>query len=316
MLKKIGIITGIIIIIVLWASWGQFSIGNDTKNVNKAGLNKCEFYDIKFDLPKTYGNASFEQIEDSIVDGDNIFSDEPLSSASYEEETTQSFISVTGHLIMKHRRALILYYYYPIDDKFYDDKVQALIDSYYDDLWDQEEHEYEKTTVDGFDAGFTKEERQDKFYKCNLFLVAYNQGYVFSYYTENDKPSEELSEIANSIIVSEKLHEAAEELEKEVSNAVPWNDASSHIGEEITIKGKVEEINYTNVSGKPIFIDIGEEYPNKDRVTAVIWEENRDKFDDLDDYYLADVLITGTPYWYDGVVNIELTDPSQIKNND
>lgn len=98
----------------------------------------------------------------------------------------------------------------------------------------------------------------------------------------------------------------------EQAGAIDWDEAEDHIGEYVTIYGAVEEVSQPGVSGDPIFVDIGNAYPD-DRVTGVCWSEYHSAFDDLFSYEGNLVLMEGTLYMHEGTPNIELTDSSQIK---
>lgn len=97
-------------------------------------------------------------------------------------------------------------------------------------------------------------------------------------------------------------------------DAISWKNALDHVGEEVTIKGKVVNVfQSTSSSGSPTFINIGRDYPNENRVTALIWEENLSNFDDPNMYLDEVVYVTGIVSVYDGSAQIELTDQSQIE---
>lgn len=102
------------------------------------------------------------------------------------------------------------------------------------------------------------------------------------------------------------------EYEAEQAGAIDWEDAEDHIGEYVVIFGEVAEISQPGASGDPIFVDIGDAYPNK-RVTGVCWSEYHSAFDNLFSYEGNPVLMEGTLYMNDGTPNIELTDSSQLK---
>ena len=92
--------------------------------------------------------------------------------------------------------------------------------------------------------------------------------------------------------------------------------ASKFIGQFTTIFGKVYGVNYANESnGKPTFVDIGGDYPNQD-LTLVIWEESRSNFEPVGspESYFESLIgkwlwIDGTPYTYNGTIQIEIQQP-------
>jgi DNA/RNA endonuclease YhcR with UshA esterase domain len=99
------------------------------------------------------------------------------------------------------------------------------------------------------------------------------------------------------------------------NDAISWDEASQYIGETATVYGEVKGIKYaTGSNGEPTFINIGENYPSSSRVTALIWEQYRDNFSPSPEnqYYGQTICVTGYIDTYDGVVQIEVTSPSQI----
>lgn len=116
----------------------------------------------------------------------------------------------------------------------------------------------------------------------------------------------------------ESMNEA--ERQREIAElydeSVIYVDAWDFVGENKTVRGEIADI-YTSdeSSGSPTFIDIGNAYPDTNRVTAVIWEENRNALQStIDALNVGDtVFIYGYLDVYDGIINIEVTEPSQIK---
>jgi hypothetical protein len=100
------------------------------------------------------------------------------------------------------------------------------------------------------------------------------------------------------------------------NGAIDWTEAAQHVGESITVYGRVAGATYASSSnGRPTFINIGADYPDASRVTVVIWDEDRARFSGVpDEIYLGKTIcVTGVPYLYDGVCNIEVQSPSQIQ---
>ena len=98
-------------------------------------------------------------------------------------------------------------------------------------------------------------------------------------------------------------------------DAITWQEASQHIGETVTIYGSVASVDYSETSnGQPTFIDLGAAYPDASRVTVIIWGENRGAFPEPPEemYGGKTICVTGVPYLYEGVCNIEVSSPSQI----
>ena len=101
-------------------------------------------------------------------------------------------------------------------------------------------------------------------------------------------------------------------------NGVKWNDAKHHIGEYQTVCGPIKNTNYVSQSsGKPTFLDMGNSYPNSNRVTIIVWGKNRYKFSEPEKYYLnKNICVWGKLFLYKGIPNIEISSPSSISSYD
>lgn len=98
--------------------------------------------------------------------------------------------------------------------------------------------------------------------------------------------------------------------------AISWQEAASHIGETVAVYGPVVKINYeSSVNGQPTYLDIGAAYPDKSGVTAIIWGEDRFRFNKAPEalYEGKTVCVTGELYVYNGQCDIKVTSPSQIQ---
>src|SRR6056297_4024087 len=107
-------------------------------------------------------------------------------------------------------------------------------------------------------------------------------------------------------------------------DAVPWrdvwNDPEQYKGKEIAVTGKVVATAYiSGIKGKPTFINLGNPHPRTPRFEILIWEENRNSFlaalpappELLFDQ--QSICVTGTLKLHEGVPQIEIRDPVQIK---
>lgn len=99
------------------------------------------------------------------------------------------------------------------------------------------------------------------------------------------------------------------------NKTIKWNEASKYVGERITVCGEV--ISTTNAfssPGNPTFLNIGRPYPDPKRFTIVIWGENRNKFSTPPDIYYRNknICVSGLITLYEGVPEIEVSNPSQI----
>lgn len=95
---------------------------------------------------------------------------------------------------------------------------------------------------------------------------------------------------------------------------IPYDDAINHIGSDSPYGGYVVSWSSPGVNGDPLFINIGADYPDKSRLTVVIWGENRDDTtEDIVDSLLGkEVVVFGSPYEYNGAAQIEIMDPSEL----
>lgn len=86
------------------------------------------------------------------------------------------------------------------------------------------------------------------------------------------------------------------------------------IGSDSPYGGYVVSWSSPGVNGDPLFINIGADYPDKSRLTVVIWGENRDDTtEDIVDSLLGkEVVVFGSPYEYNGAAQIEIMDPSEL----
>lgn len=120
---------------------------------------------------------------------------------------------------------------------------------------------------------------------------------------------------ANATVAEETTAAQTEaSTQEKYPDAISWKKALDHVGEEVTIKGKVVNVfQSTSSNGSPTFINIGKDYPDERRVTALIWEDNLSNFDDLNMYLGEVVYVTGIVNVYEGSAQIELTDQSQME---
>jgi DNA/RNA endonuclease YhcR with UshA esterase domain len=99
------------------------------------------------------------------------------------------------------------------------------------------------------------------------------------------------------------------------SNQINWNEADGYIGEFVTVCGPVVSAYFaTSTNGQPTFLNIGKEYPDPERFTALIWGRDLEYFPfNPDEYYFGKTIcIQGLVEEYKGTLEIEVTDPEQI----
>lgn len=88
------------------------------------------------------------------------------------------------------------------------------------------------------------------------------------------------------------------------------------MGEVTTVDGPVVSTYYATESrGKPTFLNIGLDHPDRDRVTVLIWDEDRSRFTEAPEevYRGETVCVTGRLDLYRGVAEILVDSPSAIR---
>jgi len=97
------------------------------------------------------------------------------------------------------------------------------------------------------------------------------------------------------------------------SDPISSAQAKDHIGETVTVCGKVADSRYVETGSHVTFLNFDKPFPNH-TFTAFIPAENRSKFGTPEkDYRDKDVCITGKIQAYRGKPEIVVSDPEQIK---
>lgn len=96
--------------------------------------------------------------------------------------------------------------------------------------------------------------------------------------------------------------------------ALNWRRAASLEGSVHTFTGRVASTKYAaSSSGSPTFLNVGNPYPNPNRLSLVIWIENRSAFGRPERKYRGKrVCVRGPVTDYRGSPEIVLRRPSQI----
>ena len=108
-------------------------------------------------------------------------------------------------------------------------------------------------------------------------------------------------------------------------NPLDWSVAKQHVGDVVTIVGPLlASKSRPELNGSPTWLDVGNVFPNRNRLTVVVWGKNLSNFNpqDLDAMYwfqavfdekaYALICIQGIVTEYKGVPQIELKDLSQL----
>ncbi len=91
--------------------------------------------------------------------------------------------------------------------------------------------------------------------------------------------------------------------------AISWADAGKHVGETVTVTGKVVG---THAAGKNIVLNVGKDFPEKDRFTVMM------PFDEAagsaDDQFVGKTMtVTGKVKLYKGVAEITTRKAADVK---
>lgn len=98
--------------------------------------------------------------------------------------------------------------------------------------------------------------------------------------------------------------------------AIMWYQAKRYVGLTRTVKGPVKGTKYaSSSSGRPTFIDIGKNYPNRSRFTVVIWGKYRSAFSSRPEVFYRGktVLATGKIRMYKGSAEMFIRSPSKLR---
>jgi len=123
-----------------------------------------------------------------------------------------------------------------------------------------------------------------------------------------------------SVIYQSAPPKAAELCSEAIHWREVWNEPERYRGEEVAVTGKVAGTAFiSGMKGKPTFINLGNPHPRTPRFEILIWEENRPSFlaalpappELLFDQ--QSICVAGTVELHEGVPQIEIRDPVQIK---
>jgi hypothetical protein len=94
---------------------------------------------------------------------------------------------------------------------------------------------------------------------------------------------------------------------------IKLEDVSRHIGDSVTVCGKVADMRYfENSKGKPTFLNIGAKFPNQ-QLTVLIWDNVRTQCSGkVEDLLNKEICITGRIILYKERAEIVIDKPEQI----
>ncbi len=94
-----------------------------------------------------------------------------------------------------------------------------------------------------------------------------------------------------------------------------WRRVSEFVGQEVAASGPVVEVSARpDLDGAPIWINIGRQFPNSDRLAVVVWGEVDKTFENfLETLPGENVCVIGEVASYKGVAQIEITSRGQLQ---
>lgn len=100
------------------------------------------------------------------------------------------------------------------------------------------------------------------------------------------------------------------------SSAIAWENSADFEGEMLTVQGPVVgAAHIENASGQPTFLNVGQDHPDPDRFTVVIWNDVRVQFDQRPEMLFSgqDICVSGEIAIHDdGSTQIVLDRPGAI----
>jgi hypothetical protein len=100
------------------------------------------------------------------------------------------------------------------------------------------------------------------------------------------------------------------------ADAGDWREAGAEEGSSTTLSGPVVSARYqATAKGKPTFLDVGQPYPDTNRLVLLIWGRDRDAFPNPPETAFAGrtVAVRGQVERFRGVAQITLDSPADIE---
>jgi very-short-patch-repair endonuclease len=98
-------------------------------------------------------------------------------------------------------------------------------------------------------------------------------------------------------------------------SSIDWRLAKKYVGQRVTVRGIVAEYRYLmNGKGRPTWISLGAKYPVENRLSVVVWGDDRSKFGRALSENLVNrqICVTGVIKLYDGTPQITLELPQDL----
>ena len=161
-------------------------------------------------------------------------------------------------------------------------------------------------------------------YICHIFFSKIDESFtaadweLLDYFVANMdfRPDERAATARNKMMPSAPSSPTKTAAQLATAEGVDWTQAQDLIGQELTVCGQVAGTIYAErSSGGPTFLNMGNDYPNPERVQIVIWERHRRSFP-APPHVLYDgksICVDGMIELYNGVPEIEVSRPLQIR---
>ena len=111
------------------------------------------------------------------------------------------------------------------------------------------------------------------------------------------------------------VQQAKPNVEPACDSSIDWRLAKNYVGQRVAVRGTVAEYRYLmNGKGRPTWINLGAKYPVKDRLSVVVWDDDRSKFGRAlsDNLVNRQICVVGVINLYDGTPQITLEWPRDL----
>ncbi len=116
-------------------------------------------------------------------------------------------------------------------------------------------------------------------------------------------------------VYSQALNQAASTSAPSCDSSIDWRLAKNYVGQRVAVRGTVAEYRYlVNGKGRPTWISLGAKYPVENRLSVVVWGDDRSKFGRALSENLVNrqICVTGVIKLYDGTPQITLKWPQNL----
>lgn len=96
---------------------------------------------------------------------------------------------------------------------------------------------------------------------------------------------------------------------------ISWQEAASHVGEVVRVYGPVIDVTYASSErGQPTFLNVGRAFPDRSRLTLVIWGVDRGSFEPSPEmaFLAKDVCVLGEIRRFGGSAAMDLATPENV----